>query len=161
MIENQGIAEFPCSDAKKPVVFFIQKVVELPPEITGIRMHCDQGIGQIELQDAIGAVQGAVEIGVDDKVVAAEIGGSAGAGFDKIPLLLGDQHVLFSLTERIPSFFKMSDDIAGIGDNLNRNVGQFFQDPFGERQCQALFINENFIRKISRLSHGISFSEAL
>jgi hypothetical protein len=111
-----------------------------------IHLHSDQGIGQVKLKDAIGTVQRAVEIHVEDKVVASKVARSAWTGLDKFASLLRDQQVLFPLSKRIPHFFKMRYDILMALYDLSGNVSQLGQNFFGEREIQTPLFNKDFFR---------------
>jgi hypothetical protein len=60
-------------------------------------VHGDQRIGQVELKDAVRAIQRTVEISVDDIVIAAKVVRSAGTWFDELAPLSCDQQLPFAL----------------------------------------------------------------
>jgi hypothetical protein len=79
-------------------------------------MNGDHRIAQIELQDAIGAIERTVEVGVDDEIVAPDIAGSAGTGFHIPAFLIGNQQQFFSFPDRISRKKDISDQFSRVLD---------------------------------------------
>jgi hypothetical protein len=112
-------------------------------------MNRYQGAGEIILKDAVGAVKGAVELGIDDEIITADIPGSAGAGLDETSLLPGEKKELLSLLDRILPHFQLIDEQMGIIDGLFGNRTCVVYDSLGQRRMEAVFMDVDFLGQIT------------
>jgi hypothetical protein len=118
-------------------------------------MYRQQRIIKIHLQNTVRAIKGAVEVSIDDKIVASYIVRSTRAGLHIRAFLAGDQKVFFPFTYGIPRYFYLLDQILGVLDVFNWELTKIFQDSVGEREGLAIFGYKNLLeRKQNLIHHG-------
>jgi hypothetical protein len=113
--------------------------VDLPGNILDIYIDRDQRDIQIILKDAIGAVERAVGLGVQDPVPAAEIIRSrGGAGFKEGPLKVREPK--FSLPGAEGCFFDLPEKGILVGHDRDGDPPKCPQDVLGQRRTCGTFI---------------------
>jgi hypothetical protein len=157
MIQGKGIPQFSGSDAQGTVSVFVQEVIQLAVKLACIRMYGQQRIVQIELQDAIGTIERAIEFCVDDEIIASDIFGRAGTGFHKPALLVCNQQEFFPLADRIPRQEDILGKLPRIIDDFNRKMLRVLENPTGNGQIFAIFGDKDFIREVLSVIHRLIF----
>ena len=88
---------------------------------------------KIDLKYAVSAVQWAVQVHVDDEVVASQVMGCTGTGLDKFPSLLRQQQPAFPPSDRIGRGAGGFQKSFQVMDDLNRYTGEPLANLF--RHC--------------------------
>ena len=92
-------------------------------EGVAVGLDDQQGVGEIRLQNAVGAIERAAGAEVEDFVSATEIVGGAGAGFDDFASKVGQKESLLAACLRALRSGVEGNDVSGIVDVFDVDRG--------------------------------------
>jgi len=83
------------------------------------------------LKDTVAAVKRTIEVEVDDKIITAQVMGSAWAGLDEFPSLESEQQAGFPFAYFIPRTLGLFHQVPGVGNDFDRNPAGVFKNSSG------------------------------
>jgi hypothetical protein len=135
----------------------MEKVIQVLEKLGCVCMDGYQRIVQIELQDAIGTIERAVEFRVDDEIIASDILGSARAGLHEPTSLMRNEQKFFPISHRIPRERNILDQILRVCEEFNRDVRRVFQNFLGDGFISAFLRDKDFFREETGFIHQNNF----
>jgi hypothetical protein len=111
-------------------------------------MDRNQRIVQIILEDAVGAIQRAVDVRVDDEIIATDIIRCAGTWLYELSPLLGDEKRLLANGQRIPLSVDLRDHILLVRNDLEWNMTGSFQDFLCKGEMEAFLFDIDLFGEI-------------
>ena len=143
-VKCEAIGEFSRAHPEKAPGLALDQGVYLPGNILDIHVDRDERDIQIILKDAIGAVERAVRLRVQDPVPAAKIIRSrGGAGFKEGALKVREPK--FSLSGAEGRFFDAPEEGVLVGHDRDGDPPKGPQDVFGERRPRGTFIQIDMV----------------
>jgi len=143
-VEGETVGQFSRAHPEKTAGVACDQGIDLPWNISGIYVDRDERDIQIILQDAIGAVERAVGLRVEDPVLAAKVIRSRGrTGLQEGPLEICEPE--FFLAGGEGRFSDVPEKGVLVFYERDRNAAESPQDAFGERRLCGIFFKINMI----------------